>query len=307
MVFATLFSILFHFIALFLVLLTVLLLLFRCCLNKILFKPTYGRFGRKMEDNPKRFRSPDERGLPYENIYVNTDDGKRLHGWLMLQKDAKNSKTPTIIYLHENAGNLGVRLPYIEELYKKVGCNILMVAYRGYSYSEGSPSESGLKQDGHAIVQFALQLDDQLDVNNIYLMGKSLSSAVATEVASTGAYPLRGLILENPFPSLQSLLKHHFPKLSVLSPVFLTCSFNASDPIASIPLPILFISAERDSLIPASLRDFTIERAEQAKDKVILEIRTESHGGTYQAEPQRYMKGIKDFLAKRYAQVEMLI
>lgn len=47
----------------------------------------------------------------------------------------------TVVYLHENAGNLGMNLDYFETLVKKVGVNVLCVAYRGYSKSEGYPTE----------------------------------------------------------------------------------------------------------------------------------------------------------------------
>ena len=46
--------------------------------------------------------------------------------------------------MHENTGNLGMNLDYFETLVKKVGVNVLCVSYRGYSKSEGVPSEQGL-------------------------------------------------------------------------------------------------------------------------------------------------------------------
>jgi hypothetical protein len=50
--------------------------------------------------------------------------------------------------MHENAGNLGLRIPYYELIIKNLGFNILSIAYRGYSYSDQiSPTEEGLKKD----------------------------------------------------------------------------------------------------------------------------------------------------------------
>lgn len=42
-------------------------------------------------------------------------------------------------------------MDYFELLVKKVGVNVLCMAYRGYSKSEGTPSEEGLKIDARAI------------------------------------------------------------------------------------------------------------------------------------------------------------
>lgn len=56
--------------------------------------------------------------------------------------------------MHENAGNIGLRLDFFEALYHNVGVNIVTFGYRGYSDSEGSPSEVGLKLDADAIVDY---------------------------------------------------------------------------------------------------------------------------------------------------------
>ncbi len=62
-----------------------------------------------------------------------------MYGWHM-SLDFAHQKD-TVVYLHENAGNLGMNLDYFETLVKKVGVNVLCVAYRGYSKSEGQPTE----------------------------------------------------------------------------------------------------------------------------------------------------------------------
>jgi hypothetical protein len=51
---------------------------------------------------------------------------------------------PTIIFFHENAGNIGHRLFYLEKYFHLCKTNILIVAYRGYSDSEGSANEKGI-------------------------------------------------------------------------------------------------------------------------------------------------------------------
>ena len=61
--------------------------------------------------------------------------------------DADSRNKDTIIFLHENAGNIGLRLDYFELIYHKLDVNIVCVAYRGYSRSEGEPNEPGILQD----------------------------------------------------------------------------------------------------------------------------------------------------------------
>ena len=55
------------------------------------------------EDNPDGWKSPLQRGLKYRDISTKTKDGIKLAGWLIFQDE--NTKSPTLIYFHENAGS----------------------------------------------------------------------------------------------------------------------------------------------------------------------------------------------------------
>ena len=63
--------------------------------------------------------------------------------------------------MHENAGNLGLRIPYYKYIVENLGYNILSVAYRGFSYSDAvTPDETGLKRDADAILDFIKRPND---------------------------------------------------------------------------------------------------------------------------------------------------
>lgn len=114
--------------------------------------------------------------MPYEDVIVTTSDGLKLAGWFIKQKNPTAHET--VIYFHENAGNIGNRLYAIEALYIELEVNILIVGYRGYGHSEGTPTEPGLELDAEAIFQFALS---HKEINNqkLFIIGKSLGGAVA--------------------------------------------------------------------------------------------------------------------------------
>jgi hypothetical protein len=61
--------------------------------------------------------------------------------------------------MHENAGNIGLRLDFYERLYHSLKVNIVTFAYRGYSNSDGFPTEEGLKLDSDAIVSYVKNSD----------------------------------------------------------------------------------------------------------------------------------------------------
>ena len=63
----------------------------------------------------------------------------------------ENSKEKdTVIFMHENAGNIGLRLDYFELIFNNLDVNIVAVAYRGFSGSQGTPSEEGIIRDARA-------------------------------------------------------------------------------------------------------------------------------------------------------------
>lgn len=65
-------------------------------------------------------------------------------------------------FLHENAGNLGLRMDYFQTMYHDLGYNIIAFAYRGYSNSEFAdkqrfPSEASIKEDADLIREYLKQ------------------------------------------------------------------------------------------------------------------------------------------------------
>ena len=98
-------------------------------------------------DQPESSRfyvqSPHKLGIPFENLYIKSKDGIQINILLLKQADFRLSAAPTMVYFHGNAGNIGHRLLNAHLLYTYSGCNILLVEYRGYGRSEGSPSEKG--------------------------------------------------------------------------------------------------------------------------------------------------------------------
>ena len=89
----------------------------------------------------------------------------------------------TVVFMHENAGNIGLRLDYYETLCNFAQVNVLSIAYRGYSKSEGTPSELGLERDAIAIGEY-LKRQDKFDNQRVYLIGRSLGGAVAVSLLS---------------------------------------------------------------------------------------------------------------------------
>src|ERR1700685_2947432 len=70
----------------------------------------------------------DEYGITYEDLYIPTSDGEKLHAFMMLQDSPRDKKT--VFICHANAGNMGHRVPICAKLYKSYGWNVFIFSYR---------------------------------------------------------------------------------------------------------------------------------------------------------------------------------
>jgi len=114
---------------------------------------------RYPQNMPPGYRNPKEHGMNYDNVKITCKDKIKLHGWFV-KADNNPINCKTIIFFHGNAGNIGSRIPNIEILVKRLNCNVLIIDYRGYGNSDGYPSEDGLRLDGEATLEYALDRED---------------------------------------------------------------------------------------------------------------------------------------------------
>lgn len=148
--------------------------------NDIIYVPNFPTKGHRNPDsNPIGYQNPDDRDLPYQDIYLHTRDGHKLHSWLITQTQ---SDAPTLLFFHANAGNMGLRMDIIEQFYRQIGVNIFIISYRGYGKSTGSPSEMGLQIDAETAVTYLFE-QSNINKDKIFIYGSSLGGAVGIYAA----------------------------------------------------------------------------------------------------------------------------
>lgn len=212
---------------------------------------------------------PTEMDLDYEDIQLTTEDGVKIHGWLI---PAANARALTLFF-HGNAGNISHRLDNVRRLHD-IDLSVLIVDYRGYGRSEGAITEKGLYKDAMAAYEYAAEYASKNGLK-LVVFGRSLGGVAAVYVASER--PCSGVILESTFTNLSSMASAHFPIPGVGS--MLSERFNSIGRIAAIKAPILFFHGNRDNIVPYELGRRLYGAADTKKEFVTLE--EAGHNDTY--------------------------
>jgi len=194
--------------------------------------------------------------LNLQDIYLTTSDKVKINVWYV---KAKNNK-PTILFCHGNGGNIS-SYEDLADIFSSKGYGVLLLDYRGYGKSEGTPSESGLYNDIDAALKF-LRNKEKLSNNQIILYGWSLGGAVVSEVASKEKF--KAVILQSTFTNIKEeaifmygrLAKDKFTK-TLIKAFFenMICyqNYDNKSKIAKISSPLLIAHDIPDELIPVQM------------------------------------------------------
>ena len=146
--------------------------------------------------------TPWQLGIDAEDIYLTTEDGVRVHAYYLASPGA----TRTILFLHGNAGNASHRLPNAAQL-AELGAHVLVLDYRGYGLSEGTPSEAGAYADARAGLAHLLEQRGARP-GSVFVFGRSLGGAVAVDLAAgLENASFAGVILESTFTSIADVAR----------------------------------------------------------------------------------------------------
>lgn len=224
--------------------------------DSLLYYPEIGGIPRRPSQNPRRYRSPDEHQVPFETHMIRCEDGVRIHSWLMLRRKADssdNNKIPTIVFFHGNAGNIGLRLPNALQMLQYLNANVLLVEYRGYGDSDDAQvNEAGLKLDSEAALKF-IRTHPLVDPNQIFIFGRSLGGSVAFHLAhyaERNGIPIAGVIVENTFLSIASMVDTLMPYIAPFKALILRIGWHSERIVPHLTVPVLYLAGARDELVP---------------------------------------------------------
>jgi pimeloyl-ACP methyl ester carboxylesterase len=157
-------------------------------------------------------------------------------------------KWPWIFYFHGN-GEVVSDYDEIATFYHQIKVNLVVADYRGYGASGGVPTLSDLVRDSHVLLNAVREeLTRRSFRQDLWVMGRSLGSISALELAFQFPDRMKGLIIESGASSVVRVFRHlGIPAHGVdLEKIDLECQKM----IEKISVPVLILHGERDNLIP---------------------------------------------------------
>lgn len=234
---------------------------------------------------PEGFPSPQTYEREVEDVWLQTSDGVRINAFYRPNAASKR----VLLWFHGNAENIGYDLDQLRT-FAKIGVNILLVDYRGYGRSEGSPNEAGVYRDADAAYDYLIN-QRHFRAQNIIVYGHSLGGAVAVNLASRRQ--CGGLIVQSSFTSAPAMARRMFaiPFLGYAA----KSRFNSLQKIRGVHAPILIVHGTRDEVVPFAMGQQLFASAPQPKR--FYSIEGAGHNDLMEVGGADYLACLQSFVA----------
>lgn len=239
--------------------------------------------------HPRRDNSTSPDGVyPVE---VEVEPGITLGGRLY----PSAAENPAILYFHGN-GEIAADYDYFGEYYTQLGITLLVIDYRGYGVSNGTPTASNLITDAVTVFNAfdGILESNGLSPKRLYVMGRSLGSAAAIEVALQAKEQLAGLIIESGFAQTFPLLAHLGVEVQGADEE--RDGVGNARKISQIITRTLIIHGQEDRLIPAE-QALILYRCCAAQNKQLVPIRNAGHNDLMIVGRFQYFDAIRQFVS----------
>lgn len=266
--------------------------------------PLVGEQYEAVSDNIHRISSIMQR-FPYEEIFINADDGTKLFGRYYHLKD----HAPIEILFHGYRSH-----PYRDcsgghALARKMGFNTLVVDQRAHGSSGGRTITFGIKErlDCLAWIHY---LNSRFPDAPMILSGLSMGAATVLMSADLNLPPnVTCIIADSPYSSpvdiIMKVCRDEGYPAAICRPFlhlaamifgrFRLKDCTAKDAVRSAKVPVLLIHGEDDRFVPCEM---SLEIAANCTSPVeVATFPSAGHGLSYLTDPIRYEKTVCRFLS----------
>ena len=203
---------------------------------------------------------------------------------------------PSILFFHGN-GEIVSDYDTIGPMYNEHGLSLLAVDYRGYGRSGGVPTVTSMIRDAHVIFKEVRGwLKNVSHMGPLVVMGRSLGSACALELAASYEEEISGLIIESGFAQTVPLLNCLGVDTQALG-ITEADGFKNPQKIAQFARPTFIIHAQHDQLIPVMSAEI-LHVQSAARSKEFRMVPGADHNTTMMRAGKLYFELIKRFTDK---------
>jgi len=248
---------------------------------------------RKLVFNPvikREVDHPRSSGHRTRQVVIHAADGTRLSGWLM---------TPQVPGPHPGIVYFGGRSEEVSWVARDAGklfpnMAVLAVNYRGYGNSHGDPDEQHMVDDGRMLFDW-LAARNHVDENRVAVVGRSLGSGVAVQVAMQR--PAHSVVLITPYDSILAIAKRRFRAMPI--DYILRHRFESIKYAPSLMAPTFVVRAASDDIVPHSHTDLLVQKLGRLHADEIVPGSNHMNIPYLDATQER----IAAFLSERFSQV----
>lgn len=218
--------------------------------------------------------TPQSYGMRFEPLQIRTADGETLDAWWVPAEDARG----VVLFFNGNAGNISHRLDYLQ-MFHRLRYSTLIVDYRGYGRSTGTPSEAGTYRDAEAAWDY-LRHARLAQPRDVVIAGESLGGAVATWLAAKVGP--RAVVLFSTFTSVNDLgaQVYWFLPVRLLSRI----GYDNRENLKRIRAPVFIAHSRDDDIVPYAHGKRLFEAA--GEPKAFLEMRGGHNDGFIFTQPE---------------------
>ncbi len=224
------------------------------------------------------------------DFFIPVEEGEKLGARFY----PSEPKEPHLLFFHGN-GEIASDYDTIGPVYNSYGISLLVVDYRGYGQSSGSPTASNLLSDSHTIFRkVSTWLEEQDRTGLLMIMGRSLGSVPALEVASSYQDEISGLILDSAFARTVPLL-HRLGVATETLGISEADGFANFGKIRDIGKPTLIIHGQNDEIIPPKEADILLANSGTMRKQLMIAAGC-GHNDILQRCGNLYFKTISQFV-----------
>lgn len=245
--------------------------------------------------------------LPFEDVYITSRDGLKLHGRLF----SHSPDSPVQILFHGYRSNAYRDFCGGLQLARNAGCNVILVDQRSHGSSEGKCLSFGVleRQDCLCWVDFAISRfgrDTKIILSGVSMGAATVLMASACELPANVCGILADCGYSSPRAIIRKVMQESGYCVPVMYPVVRLAGMvfggfdieaaSASESLKNCRVPVLLIHGEDDRFVPCEMS--RENAAACASEVTLLTVPGAGHGLSYMVDNPAYCRAVSAFLEK---------